>query len=808
MPRIERLPSVDVMPGASRDNLLHRLGRSGPIGLAAFDAKLRYLAVNEYLAELNGNTVAEHVGKTLREMRPDLADRLEPIIEEIFAGGQPVYGIPLVVSHQVTGETQWSEVSFFGLDDPHGRRTTVGCVVVDTTERERALSRVGHLQDAITAVTAASDATVAAQALVDNALHAVGAQGTGIAFVDDDGDLEFVAVAGEFGDVIMQHVPRIRITAAAPATDAFRTGQAIWLPTRRAWRSAYPFGSFLIDHGARAVFVAPLEAAVTGRRLGILGVVFSYEPQLDEQDLGVVTAFAHQAAEALERIMLHDSERLLRERFQILAALGARLDEEIEPLARMETFLDVVVPSFASASEVEFERESSEPLRADRAAFPDTASLELLRLPLVAQGESFGSVTFARPDFSAGDHVLATELARRLANALENARLYARERRLAESLQLSLLPREVPTVAGATVWARYLPGSDLVVGGDFWDVIPLGCQRLLLVVGDVAGRGERAAIVMGRIRTVIRAVADTEVAPAVLIRELNRFLVEHEDEMATCVCAILDQTTGEVRVASGGHLPVLRVDGTGATSYLGGATGIPLGVLQYAPYAEERFFVEPGEMLVLFTDGLVERRGESIDARLEFLAEQVRANVPSDGAWCDHVVDAMIGSRRDDDVAVLGIRVDARCTPALAIEIPAERRNLRVIREQLRTFFARATSTRPTSTRSCSRSGEAAANVAMHAYGPRGGALRIDAVLGVSELGGPELAVRVCDDGRWRPPRDGEGRGLHIINELADSMRVEKNDAGTTVAFTLRLSSAQPTAGYSPTRPGSEQTNR
>ena len=363
-------------------------------------------------------------------------------------------------------------------------------------------------------------------------------------------------------------------------------------------------------------------------------------------------------------------------------------------------------------------------------------------------------------------------------------------------------------MAGATVWARYLPGSDLVVGGDFWDVIPLGCQRLLLVVGDVAGRGERAAIVMGRIRTVIRAVADTEIAPAALMRELNRFLVEHEDEMATCVCAILDQTTGEVRVASAGHLPVLRVDGTGATSYLGGATGIPLGVLQYAPYAEEQFFVEPGEMLVLFTDGLVERRGESIDARLEFLAERVRATVPNDDAWCDHVVDAMIGSRRDDDVAVLAIRVDARRTPELTIEIPAERRNLREIREQLRTFLRARDVDAADIDAVVLAVGEAAANVAMHAYGPRGGALRIDAVLGVSELGGPELAVRVCDDGRWRPPRDGEGRGLHIINELADSMRVEKNDAGTTVAFTLRLASAQPAAGYSPTRPGSEQTNR
>ena len=110
---------------------------------------------------------------------------------------------------------------------------------------------------------------------------------------------------------------------------------------------------------------------------------------------------------------------------------------------------------------------------------------------------------------------------------------------------------------GARVWARYLPGTDLVVGGDFWDVIELPMQRLLLVVGDVAGRGEPAAIVMGRLRTVIRAVADTDVTPASLIAALNRFLVDHEDEMATCLCAVLDQTTGTVRVANAGHPPLL-----------------------------------------------------------------------------------------------------------------------------------------------------------------------------------------------------------------------------------------------------------
>ena len=161
-------------------------------------------------------------------------------------------------------------------------------------------------------------------------------------------------------------------------------------------------------------------------------------------------------------------------------------------------------------------------------------------------------MTFGRAAFSAGDHVLAGELCRRLANALENARLYERERKIAETLQLSLLPRHVPDVPAARVWARYFPGTDLVVGGDFWDVIELSYQRLLLVVGDVAGRGEPAAIVMGRLRTVIRSLASGDVTPADLISALNRFLVDHEDEMATCLCAVVDQTTGAVRVANAG----------------------------------------------------------------------------------------------------------------------------------------------------------------------------------------------------------------------------------------------------------------
>jgi hypothetical protein len=280
--------------------------------------------------------------------------------------------------------------------------------------------------------------------------------------------------------------------------------------------------------------------------------------------------------------------------------------------------------------------------------------LELVALPLVAQGGAFGSVTFGRAGFSPGDHVLAIELSRRLANALENARLYARERKIAETLQQSLLPRRVPEGRGGAPVGALSPRHRPRRGGDFWDVIELPMQRLLLVVGDVAGRGEPAAIVMGRLRTVIRAVADTDVTPASLIASLNRFLVDHEDEMATCLCAVLDQTTGTVRVANAGTPAAAahrrrRLDRLLRRRDRRAAGRSPVHHLR-----RERFTVAPGDTLVLFTDGLIERRGEPIDARLELLAERSREAVAGGSGWCDAIVDAMIGARRDDDVALLG----------------------------------------------------------------------------------------------------------------------------------------------------------
>ena len=349
-------------------------------------------------------------------------------------------------------------------------------------------------------------------------------------------------------------------------------------------------------------------------------------------------------------------------------------------------------------------------------------------------------------------------------------------------MQLSLLPRRVPEVPGARVWARYLPGTDLVVGGDFWDVIELPMQRLLLVVGDVAGRGEPAAIVMGRLRTVIRAVADTDVTPASLIAALNRFLVDHEDEMATCLCAVLDQTTGTVRVANAGHPPLLLLGADGSADFCGGATGVPLGVRPFTTYGEERFTVAPGDTLVLFTDGLIERRGEPIDGRLELLAERAREAVDEGSGWCDAIVDAMIGARRDDDVALLGVRIDHLRQPELQLEVPAELSYLRPIRERTRHWLVARGVTSEDLEAVLLAVGEAIGNVAVHAYGAGGGRLRIEAT-----FDGDRLVVVVADDGTWRPPLDGEGRGLQIIEQMSDTLEVDTDDYGTTVRFTRLL---------------------
>jgi anti-sigma regulatory factor (Ser/Thr protein kinase) len=217
---------------------------------------------------------------------------------------------------------------------------------------------------------------------------------------------------------------------------------------------------------------------------------------------------------------------------------------------------------------------------------------------------------------------------------------------------------------------------------------------------------------------------------------------------------------------------------------IGGATGLPLGVRAFSTYEEDVFEVVPGDTLVLFTDGLVERRDVGIDERLDQLLDVAVDAIATGGeTWCDRVVDAMIGARRSDDVAVLGVRL-ASGPQTFFTRVPAELGRLRALRDRLRAWLAANRVDHDSVEALCLAVGEATANVAIHAYGPGGGELRVSGTIddGV-------VHVRIEDDGHWRPPPDDLGRGMRIIEQLSDEARIERRAEGTTVELVRRMKS-------------------
>ena len=234
------------------------------------------------------------------------------------------------------------------------------------------------------------------------------------------------------------------------------------------------------------------------------------------------------------------------------------------------------------------------------------------------------------------------------------------ERRLAQTLQRSMITSQLPEVDGIELAVRYLPGSrETEVGGDWYDVIPLVCGRVGVVIGDVVGRGIEAAVTMSQLRTALRAYAIDGLQPAEVVRKLHH-MTDHlaEGLSTTLVYLDLDVATGELRYVSAGHLPVLRIGRDGGSSYLDAGRSTPLGTLRAgAAIPQGRLTLQAGERLFLYTDGLVERRDDGIISRLEKLRQAVHGAPPGLEACLDHVTAAMVGDAvRFDDIAMLELR--------------------------------------------------------------------------------------------------------------------------------------------------------
>jgi anti-sigma regulatory factor (Ser/Thr protein kinase) len=419
-----------------------------------------------------------------------------------------------------------------------------------------------------------------------------------------------------------------------------------------------------------------------------------------------------------------------------------------------------------------------------------------LAAPLVGRdGSNIGLVQLSDKidgEFAPDDEAVLVQLAQLAAIAVENASLYQREQETARQLQQRLLPEDLPEINGLDIAVRYLPGGlDAEVGGDWYDVIELGGCRVGLVIGDVMGRGVAAASVMGQLRIALRAYALDQLSPGQALRRLARLVDSLDGEyFVTVVYAVWDLQAEALTFATAGHLPPLLRTAEGTVAFLHGDPGLPIGVAPDPEYVEHRLDAPAGSALVLYTDGLVERRDVPLDATLPILARA--AHEPQRAEHLvQRVLDTALEPDAPDDIAVLvasrpGAGVRERQQPEDAMTIPADPARVGQVRRWLAACVGDEAGAETLETLSLLAS-EVITNAVLHAATPvtvsverEDARVRVCVTDQLAEV--PSIAEFTAD-------RSG-GRGMGLIDALADDWGVDVALGAKTVWFELDLEGA------------------
>lgn len=675
--------------------------RTSPFGLGVLDNDLRYVVVNDALAEFNGIPAREHIGARVGEVvRAADGGEYEKHLRHVLETGETLHNVLIASRSQGWRDRDrvWS-VTFFRLTDREGQALGLGGLIVDVTQKETAMLDASAVRQRL--------------ALVNRAGSKVGTT------------LEMAETARELTEFV---VAEFADTATVEVREDFLAGSE----------------------------VPAADKPVTTLRLASRSVLDDPANPLMSSETG--------------------SERV--------HPVGSR-SHEVMCTGRpwySEGLDDLMVADL-------FSGEAGVP-----PSHPDGLG-SLITAPLIARGRCLGLVQFGRSTdrepLGEDDLKVAEELAARTAMSLDNARMYDEERRIAVALQRNMLPDEndITSRPGLEIAYHYWSTSrSAKVGGDWFDVIPLSGHRVALVVGDMMGHDIQAAAGMGQLRTAMHTLARLDLEPVDLLTRLDD-IVENSPAMqhATCVYAVYNTVTRGCSIANAGHPPPVLRYRDGTTEVVPVEPGVPLGIgLGSSEFAVVDLELPEDSTLVLYTDGLIERRGQDIDVGIEELRTALARSVPSALSVqqvCDGLVAELTDRTGDDDLAVLMARAPAmpghrsvrwRMPPRLE-SVPRTRE---LVRGTLRDWGLESL----VDTTELLMS-ELVTNAVRHARGD----------IEIQMAKGESLVVEVADDDERLPhrtevtPEDERGRGLALVNVVAQEWGARSITSGKVVWFELPL---------------------
>jgi integral membrane sensor domain MASE1/anti-sigma regulatory factor (Ser/Thr protein kinase)/GAF domain-containing protein len=624
----------------------------------------------------------------------------------------------------------------------------------------------------LTAVTTAHEAGEATVAALEELGSSVSACWFGVGH-----EIRLLASGGVTNPAVLDHW---LTRDSSPVPDALRDGclrerlgrvtdvDSAGAPDCKVLSVAVPLCSQTGVAGALLVMTGDRNWLHNGRRSQLLGL-------------------ADQCALALQRIESHTRVEAAAAANAVLAQISETMDFATTVSGRAKRLVEALIANGAARAEARLIG-SDDTVSTVAVAVSDHVEIgaedAVAELELRARGRMLGTLLVHGGERLHGSPPLH-EVAGRAAVAIDNAKIYERERDVSHDLQIGLLTTELPTVEGLGIEAAYRAGTEaLEVGGDWYDAFMLPSGRLGIVVGDVVGHNLQAATAMAQLRGAARALAAFS-SPVELLERLDAFVETVPNAaMSTMAYVELDPLDATLRYACAGHPPPLIATFDGTARLLWDGRSPPLGCFQTRSRTEGVDRLEPAGRLVLYTDGLIERRGQDIHEGLNQLAHISALDPVGCDGFADRLCDLIIDRRsQEDDACVISVeRVDETvftyCFPARASELAA-------LRQRLRSWLTHQSATKQVEQDLVLATCEAATNSIEHAYhsaSPKTVTVAMRATHA-------DIDVVVRDHGRWVQPTPNHlrRRGLPIISAVMTDVAIEPDEFGTAVRMRYSL---------------------